>query len=51
MLAGASADVSLPSIQPQVQELTRADGEPVIETQIVGAVVALHDEYLQSKDS
>jgi hypothetical protein len=33
-------------LRPQVRELTRAEGQPPIEVQIVAAVVALHNRHL-----
>ncbi len=33
---------------PEVQELIKRDGEPEIEKQIVGAVIALHEKYIRT---
>ena len=46
--AGAPADSAGPTMRPEVQELIKNDGEPEIEKQIVGAVVALHEKYIRT---
>ena len=33
-------------LRPRVRELTRAEGQPPIEVQIVAAVVALHSSHM-----
>lgn len=44
--AGNTEDPGPPLLTPVVRELTRSEGQPPIEVQIVAAVVTLHNAHL-----